>query len=67
MTQPHQLWDFVRPVTEHPYSVWRVVEILPGKRLIAELRSSELEPRTVSRVAAPFDHFVSLEEEGERK
>lgn len=62
MTQ-HQLWDFVRPVTEHPYSVWRVVEILPGDYLIAELRPTELEPRTAPRVKAPFDHFVSLEEE----
>lgn len=61
----HQLWDFVRPVTECPYSVWRVVEILPENRLIAELRSSELEPCTISRVKAPFEHFVSLEEEEE--
>lgn len=59
----HELWDFVRPVTEHPYSVWRVIEILPGNRLIAELRPSELEPRTAHRVEAPFAHFVSLEEE----
>lgn len=59
----HQLWDFVRPVTEHPYSVWRVVEILPDNQLVAELRSNELAPRTVPRVKAPFEHFVSLEEE----
>ena len=63
MTQHHQLWDLVRPVTEHPYSVWRVIEILPNNRLIAELRPGCLEPRRVHRVEADFDHFISLEEE----
>lgn len=67
MTRHHQLWDIVRPVTACPYSTWRVVEILPGDRLIAELRPSELEPRTVSRVEAPFSHFISLEEEEEEE
>ena len=60
----HQLWDFVRPRTEHPDSTWRVIAIdYDKKRLNAELRPGELEPPIVRRVEAPFDFFISLEEE----
>ncbi|MEG5164454.1 hypothetical protein QUB37_29195 [Microcoleus sp. AT3-A2] len=61
----HQLWDFVRPCTEYPDSIWRVIEILPNNRLIAELRPGCLEPVRVHRIEADFDHFISLEEEEE--
>lgn len=60
----HQLWDFVRPRTEHPDSSWRVIEI-KGNRLNAELRQSELEPREIRRVEGPFSMFISLEEDEE--
>ncbi len=66
MTRPHQLWDFVRPRTEHPDSVWRVIEIDYKKnRLKAELRQSELEPREVHRIEGDFRIFISLEEDEE--
>lgn len=61
MTQ-HQLWDFVRPKTEDPNSVWRVTKI-KGDRVNAELQQNELEPLQVRKVEASHDFFISLEEE----
>jgi hypothetical protein len=64
MTRQHQLYDFVRPRTECPSSVWRVIEIDHSiNRLNAELRQSELELREIRRVDAGFDFFISLEKD----
>ena len=56
----HQLWDLVRPRTESPNSVWRVIEIDTDK-LTAELRPNELQPRELPRCTASHDFFISLE------
>ena len=66
MTRQHQLWDFVRPRTEHPNSVWRVIDI-KGDRVTAEARPNQLNPRQVRRVSATADFFISLEKEEEEK
>lgn len=55
----HNLYDFVCPRTER--GVWRVVEVSPD-RVTAEERPNELEPKTVRRVVASHDFFISLEE-----
>jgi hypothetical protein len=66
MTRQHELYDFVRPRTECPNSVWRVIEIDYTKnRFNAELRQSELEPCEIRRIEPGFDFFISLEEDEE--
>lgn len=62
MTKKHQLWDFVRPQTDHSDSVWRVIEI-DGDKLTAELRSNILQSREIQRCTASHDFFISLEKE----
>lgn len=62
MSNPIELYDFVRPRTAELESVWRVIEV-NGDWVTAEKRPNCLEPRQIERVSARSDFFILLDEE----